>query len=90
LGTFPHEPTHADHGPSQWSRVAIREMWGSLAITVMWVVVAVDAVYGPDIVNSSGYGGSTSTVPSAVVVAFFAFLGSWIVAKYCFGDERKG
>jgi hypothetical protein len=90
VGTFSHEPAQADHERPQWSRVAIRETWGSLAIMVMWVTVAVDAVYGPDIVSSSGYGGSTATVPSAVVVALFAFLGSWIVAKYCFGDQRKG
>ena len=25
----------------------------------------------------------------AVVVALFAFLGSWIVARYCFGGDRK-
>jgi hypothetical protein len=90
LGTFSHGPSSADHERPQWSRVAIREMWGSLAITVMWVAVSVAALYGPDIVSSSGPGGSTATVPSAVVVALFAFLGSWIVAKYCFGNERKG
>jgi len=53
-------------------------------------VVFADALYGPDIVASSGSGGATTTVPSAVVVAGFAFLTSWIVAKYGLRSDREG
>jgi hypothetical protein len=70
--------------------MAMREMWASLAITVVWLVVFADSLYGPDIVAHSGSGGATTTVPSAVVVAGFAFLTSWIVAKYGLRSERKG
>jgi hypothetical protein len=63
------------------------EVWASLAIIVMWLAVLFDAVFGPDIVNTSS-GGDSSTVPSAVAVALFAFLGTWVVAKYAFGRRR--
>jgi len=49
--------------------------------------VLVDAAFGPDIV-SRGVAGDTTTVPSAVVVALFAFLGTWVVAKYGFRHDR--
>jgi hypothetical protein len=83
--------TSMSHGPSQavrekarWTQIVVAETWASLAISMMWLAVLFDAVYGPDIVNNTP-GGSTSTVPSAVVVALFAFLGSWAVARYAFG-----
>ncbi len=63
-------------------------MWASLTIIVMWLSVLFDAVFGPDIVNTSA-SGDQSIVPSAVVVALFAFLATWVVAKYGFSKERK-
>ena len=67
-------------------QVLTEEMWASLAIAVMWLVVLFDALFGPDvvIVNASG----TTTVPSAVIVALFAYLGTRIVARY--GFRRAG
>jgi len=50
--------------------------------------VLFDAVFGPNIVNNSA-GGDSSSVPSAVVVAIFAFLGTWVVARYGFRRDRK-
>lgn len=60
------------------------EVWPSLAITMMWLAVLVDAIFGPDIVTSNGAGTNTSTVPSAVALAFFAVLANWVVARYAF------
>ena len=67
-------------------QVLTDEMWASLAITVMWLAVLLDALFGPDVViiNASG----TVTVPSAVIVALFAYLGTRIVARY--GFRRAG
>jgi hypothetical protein len=68
-----------------------RELWVSLAITAMWAVVAVSAIWGPDVVvhnGDAGGNGSTTTIPSAVVVTVFAFFGSWIVARYGFARSR--
>jgi hypothetical protein len=45
-------------------------------------------IFGPNIVNTSA-GGDTSSVPSAVVVALFAFLATWVVERYGFRHERK-
>ncbi len=90
MASFSHEPSRTDRERVGWPMLAMREMWVSLAITVVWLVVFADALYGPDIVASSGSGGATTTVPSAVVVAGFAFLTSWIVAKFGFRSERKG
>jgi hypothetical protein len=65
----------------QWAEfLRIREMWASLAISMMWLAVLFDAVYGPNFVSNSNDGNST-TIPSAIFVAFFAFLGSASVAK---------
>jgi len=54
----------------------------------MWLFVLFDAVFCPDIVTPSA-GGDTSTVPSAVAVAVFAFLATWVVARYGFREGRK-
>jgi hypothetical protein len=79
----PHEPTHAVREPREWTvRVLVKEMWASLAISVMWLAVLFDALWGPDFVASSA--GSTTTIPSAIIVALFAYLGTRVVAKYGF------
>jgi hypothetical protein len=84
MTSIPHEQ------PSRtWSlRLLVPEMWASLAIIVMWLAVLFDAIFGPDIVNHSA-GGDYSSVPSAVVVAIFAFLGTWVVARAGFRHDRR-
>ena len=90
MTTVPHEPSRIADDTSRWStRLLVPEMWASLTIIVMWLSVLVDAVYGPDIVTN-GVAGDTATVPSAVAVALFAFLGTWVVAKYGFRRDRTG
>jgi hypothetical protein len=66
----------------------MREMWASIAIATMWVAVAVDAIWGPDIVSSTAAGDHT-TLPSAVVVALFAWLGTWSVARHALHNPRS-
>jgi hypothetical protein len=58
-------------------------MWAALTITVMWLVVLVVALFGPDIVSSNP--GTFTRIPSAIIVAFFAWLASMVVAKHGFG-----
>jgi hypothetical protein len=62
-------------------------MWAALAIAIIWLSVLLDALFGPDIVTRS-YVGDTVVVPSAVVLALFAFLATWVVAKYGFRRDR--
>ena len=63
-------------------RFAAEGMWTSLAIGVILLVVLADALFGPDIVvsNASGY----TRLPSAIIIALFAWLATRVVARYGF------
>jgi len=60
----------------------VRNMWAGLAIVVMWLAVLFDALFGPDIVITSGGATNSTTIPSAVGVALFAWLATQGVAKH--------
>jgi hypothetical protein len=77
MSVIPHEPSV----DSRFGWLLITEMWASLAITVMWLAVLLDALFGPNITSTTP-GGTSSSVPSAVAVALFATIGTWVVAKY--------
>ena len=68
-------------------KLAVPEMWASLAIAVMWLVVLFDALSGPDIISSNA--GSFTRIPSAIIVAFFAYLATRVVARYGFGSGPR-
>jgi hypothetical protein len=87
MSVIPHEPSSVGEAKKGWSW-QLPEMWASLAIIAMWLAVLCDAVWGPDFVSSSS-GGSTTTIPSAIVVAVFAYLGTRVVARYGFGPDRR-
>lgn len=92
MTAIPHEPSRVvGERPRSASQFLVREMWTSLAISVIWLSVLCTAIFGPDIVSNNGVGdvGERTTVPSAVAVALFAFLATWVVAKYGFGPGRK-
>ena len=48
----------------------------------MWLAVLFDGVFGSDMVFTSSSG--TTTIPSAVLVALFALIGTASVAKRSF------
>jgi len=50
--------------------------------------MSITAIWGPDASFNSN-DGSSSTIPTAVFVTVFAFLGTWIVAKYGLRPQRK-
>ena len=87
MTTISHEPSKIVEKPL-WTQFLVAEMWASLAIGVMWLAVMFDAIYGPNIVNSTP-GGSSSSCPSAVAVALFAFLSTWVVARYAFSRKPE-
>lgn len=88
MTSISHEPTTSMRGRSRWIELlGITEMWASLAIMMMWLAVLFDAVYGPDIASTT-VGGTSSTVPSAVAVALFAFLGTAAVARRGFRHDK--
>lgn len=84
MSSISHPPTEAVSDKRSLAQPTVPEMWATLAIIVMWLSVLIDAIFGPDIV-SHDVSGSSATVPSAVVLAFFAFLGTWVVARRAFG-----
>jgi len=89
MSTMSHEPSQGVHDRPRWlSLRLVPEMWASLAITAMWVAVFITAIWGPDARFSSNDGNS-STIPTAVFVTVFAFLGTWVVARYGFRQQRK-
>ena len=88
MSTNPQEPSRElPERHRSTSRLVVREMWASLAIAVIWLAVLFAAVFGSDLVTNNA-GTNVSTVPSAVVVALFASLATWAVAKYGLG--RRG
>lgn len=85
--------TASEHGPvatpetrGRRLRLIVADTWPSLSIAVIWLVLLFDALFGPDIVvsNPSGF----TRLPSVIIVAFFAYLATWAIAKYGFGDPR--
>lgn len=90
MTTLSHEAAPGrEERPNLALRPVLGEVAASIAIGVMWLAVLFDALFGPDIVTSSGGGTDSSSVPSAVAVAFFAFLASWVVARYAFRRDSK-
>ena len=84
MTTIPHEPTRvATEKRERSMQLLVPEIWASLAIAVMWLSVLFTAIWGANIATTT-VGGTSSTVPSAVVVAIFAFFGTWVVARYGF------
>jgi uncharacterized RDD family membrane protein YckC len=89
MSTMSHEPSRVVHERPRWSSLRlIPELAASLAITAMWVAVFITAIWGPD-AHFNSTDGSSSTIPTAVFVTVFAFLGTWIVARYAFRQQRK-
>jgi len=64
------------------------QLWGAVAIASMWVAVLFVSIYGGDF-TSVNTGSQSTTIPSAVLVSFFAFLATASVAKRAFrtGDH---
>jgi hypothetical protein len=82
VSTISHQRTGVASDTRHWTRVLITETWASLAIFAMWTAVAIASVWGPDFVATSGSGSSTTTIPSGIIVAMFATIGTWVVARY--------
>jgi hypothetical protein len=90
MATLSHDASRGrEERPSMSLRPVVAEVAASLAIGVMWLAVLFDALFGPDIVTTSGAGTNSSTVPSAVAVALFAFLATWALARYAFRQNSQ-
>jgi hypothetical protein len=82
------EPAAMHAGRGGWLELLkAREVAASLAITSMWIAVGLASIWGSTLETRS-VDGSSASIPSGVIVALFAFLGSWIVARYAFRQPR--
>jgi hypothetical protein len=89
MSTMSHEPSCVVNERPRWEWLrVVPEMWASLSITAMWIAVFTTAIWGPD-AHFNSTDGSSSTIPTAVFVTVFAFLGTWVVARYGFRPQRK-
>jgi hypothetical protein len=89
MSTMSHEPSRPVQEPSRWwSLQLVPEMWASIAIAAMWVAVFITAIWGPN-ATFAGNDGNSSTIPTAVFVTVFAFLGTWVVARCGFRQQQK-
>jgi hypothetical protein len=90
MTSIPNQPAVDVPSKPGWrTRLAIPDMWASLAISVIWLAVVVDALWGPDIVSTNGGTAQFTRVPSAVVVVFFAYLATRVVARYGFDHSPR-
>ena len=89
MSSLSHRPAESTLEHSWFELLHVREIWASLAITAMWIAVACSAAWGPDFVSTTGSGTNTTTIPSGIVVALFASIGTWAVAKHGLGPRSK-
>lgn len=90
MASVQHEPVVYRRELPDWAAVLkAPEIWASLAIMMMWLAVLFDAVYGPDFVSTNGAGTQSATIPSAIFVAFFAFLATASIAKHALRGGTK-
>jgi uncharacterized membrane protein len=93
MTTMTHRPSAdapAGDTRASWSiadRLFVPAFWGTVAIVAMWLAVLFDGVFGSDMVFSSPTNGTT-TIPSAVLVALFAVIGTASVAKRVFRPKN--
>ena len=76
---------HPDAAPDRRAlrtRLLVPEMWAALAISAIWLVVLVAALFGPDIISSNP--ANFTRIPSAIIIAFFAWLATWVIARHGF------
>jgi hypothetical protein len=76
-------------GARRWTDFPVAEVVASITISVIWLTVLLDSLFGPDIVSESAAPGTRSVVPSAVVVAFFAVIATWVIARYAFRRDQR-
>ena len=84
MTTIPHEPSSLGRR-SVW--LDARDLWATLAIVVIWLAVLFVGVFGPNFVSADG--GTTTTIPSGIAVAFFALFATMSVAKYGLSSRAK-
>jgi len=79
-----HEPSTDVVRPGIAARLLVPGFWGALSIVSMWLAVLFVGVFGGNMIFASN-AGDVTTIPSAVVLALFAVIGTSSIAKRVFG-----
>jgi hypothetical protein len=87
MTTITHEPS-TDEPVRQGvaARLLVPGFWATLSIVTMWLAVLFDGIFGGDMTFANPPG--VTTIPSAVLVALFAVIGTSAVAKRGFGRKE--
>ena len=83
MTTIPHE--QASSVAKRPVLLELRDLWAALVLISIWLAVLFVGVFGPDFVSVGN--GSTTTIPSGIIVAFCALFATMSVAKYGFNRE---
>ena len=85
-----HEPsTDQPARPGIAARLLVTGFWGALSIVSMWLAVLFVGIFGGNLTSASA-GGDVTSIPSAVILALFAVIGTSMVAKRAFGRQESG
>jgi hypothetical protein len=84
MAAMTREPfTDVPTGRGIASRLLVPGFWATVSIVAMWLAVLFDGVFGSDMTFSNPP--NSSTIPTVVLVALFAVIGTVAVAKRVFG-----
>ncbi len=85
-----HGPATGEPGRQDVAaRLLVPGFWGALSIVAMWLAVLFVGVFGSNMTFTST-AGDVTTIPSAIVLALFAVIGTSSIAKRVFGRRDAG
>jgi len=87
MSVMTHEPS-TDEPVRQGvaARLLVPGFWATVSIVAMWLAVLFDGIFGSDMTFAHPPG--LTTIPSVVLVALFAVIGTSAVAKRAFGRKE--
>jgi hypothetical protein len=87
MSVMTHEPsTDMPVRQGVAARLLVPGFWATVSIVTMWLAVLFDGIFGSDMTFVHPPG--VTTIPSVVLVALFAVIGTSAVAKRVFGRKE--